>query len=1445
MTVRGGWWLAAWVGSVLSVAMSAAGEFPYPANPRPCRQEALPEGGRSVFRLEGPCIRSDDFAAYLFLPESNPPVIPNDLTGGSLWKLGSGTTGNPDIDGNAQELFGVTGSSVDLAWQVTTGRPDVVIAILDSGIRWHRPLPDLVAKFYLNRGELPIPEGASNSADPWDRNGDGVFNIRDYEAGQGWQRDSRVRDENGNGVLDPEDLIFLFSDGHDGDGNGYIDDISGWDFFEDDNDPLDEVDYGHGTGEAHDSTAEANNGGSVGTCPNCMALMVRVADSFVAEVNAFARGVLFAVDSGALVIQEALGTLNHSSFGQAAIDYAYRRGVVVIASAADEESAHHNYPAAYERTVVVNSVTRYASLGGLAMSPPSYLYLNGCTNYGPHIAVSVPSTACSSEATGLGAGIAGLLYSAARNEIDRGRLTRYPGDHGELTPYPLSANEVKQILTQSADDVNFDARPEMGLPQNYRVGFDLPQGVQSQRFPSIAGFDQYFGYGRINARRAVEMIQQGRIPPEAEIESPQWFTLVSPDAGTLSVTGRVAANRARSFQWQLAVAPGVQPREEEFSVVATGSEVRARSGLLGQIDLHALASRMPYGVSGAPATEDGSPDPDRFTATVRLRVIDDEGNVGEDRRAWFLHRDPKAWPGTPRMLNSDGGAGPLFVDLTGDGKDDLLMATSDGSVHVFTGPSLDEAPGWPVHTDLMEVHTDSPAFRSGEVPHPYTPILGMPAVGDLDRDGSPEVVAADLYGKVYVWDRNGRRRPGFPVRTRLEFSFPLRSEREEIPEMRLVPDRVHRLDPDNRLARGFISGPVLGNLDGSADGSLEIIAGAMDRHIYAWFFDGRPVPGWPVLLKDPAKVAAVDPVTNRVRLTASAGQRMGTKIIVPPSLGDVDGDGLLDVVAVVNEAYRERPNAVITNVVLNFLQVGGVLESGNTRLYAIHSSGVNRGSNPLLFGWNPDAFLTGWPVRLAMLTTELLPVVGTGSNGPPALADLDRDGRSEVAAFSMLGPAYVFRGNGESFLENERGSIPRTLQADRLGPESPAVDSPSYPALGAPVIAEMLGVGRGYHLLAPAAGLGKFLDANLPARQFPAENHLNLWEIAQSDGSPASGGFRPAFPQLVNDLQFFVAPIAVDITGDGVAEAIWGSGVYDLRAVDPFGAVPPEWPKFTGGWSIGSPAAGDIDGDGTLEIAAVTREGYLFVYSTSGSSCGYLPWRQYHHDPWSTGNYETDAWPPAPPVGRLDLVAARELRIVLGDTPGDDQFCGTLARIDLRVSSSPILDATMFERASSLVVKLGDAAPGRGRPLTISATLPDSLNGRVYIAARAEDEAGNRSAIVQFGTLELPRAEPTPSPTPTTSFTPAQTPTFTPTLTQVLEGTGTPTHSTRSTPTSTPAGSNPSPTQSAAPGTDVREAEGDGCQVQERATGGWAWAIFAGFIGLTAGRMRSGRDGLG
>ena len=149
----------------------------------------------------------------------------------------------------------------------------------------------------------------------------------------------------------------------------------------------------------------------------------RVGDSFVADANRFAQATVYAVDNNFQIVQEALGTLNNTRFAREAVDYAYNHGVVVIASAADEAAQHHNYVSSLPHTIVVNSIDKYPSTGGVPEeNPKSYLTFNGCTNFSSKITVSIPSTSCSSNATEVAAGIAGLIYSAALNARDQGKL---------------------------------------------------------------------------------------------------------------------------------------------------------------------------------------------------------------------------------------------------------------------------------------------------------------------------------------------------------------------------------------------------------------------------------------------------------------------------------------------------------------------------------------------------------------------------------------------------------------------------------------------------------------------------------------------------------------------------------------------------------------------------------------------------------------------------------------------------------------------------------------------------------------------------------------------------------------------------------------------------------------------------------------------------------------
>ena len=759
-----------------------------------------------------PAVRSDG-SCWPGAPGTDPATCPpNDPRFEKRWEFRSDIPDEVDRTRMhpAEAEVGSIGFSLDTAWQLTTGREDVVIAVLDSGIRWS--YADLVNKLYLNRGELPFPENASTH----DGNGDGVFNVQDYSG------DSRVSDRNNNGLLDPEDLILTFSDCRDDDGNGYVDDISGYDFFAGDhcgrgvgdNNPRDDTDFGHGTGIASTAAAETNNGiRDAGVCPRCSVLPVRVGDSFVVDANVFARGVVFAVRSGVAVIGSALGSYNNTPAARRAVDLAWEHGVPLIASAADEYSYHHNYPSVYNHTLYVNAIRHNHRSDYRKAS--TFWGVNPCTNFGARVWITVPATSCSSGATSRLTGVVGLMQSEAR---DAGLGT-------------LHAEEVYQLLGRTADDLD-NSSPDWG---------DL-------RYPARQGFDQFYGYGRLNARRAVSAVRDGRIPPVVDLHGPKWFAVISPlESPVLPVSASIDLPRAERARYRLEFALGVEPREEAFELVASGTVRGSRTGPLGVLDFGALP--RPTGPSPKNRAER-----DRYAVTLRLSVTDDRGLRAEARRSFFLFHDPSWKRHFPLDLGASGEASPLLVDLDGDGRDEIVLPTADGYLQIVR---------WePAGLRILRAPFDrEPMVETGTAAPPpdlqrETVIRGA-VVGDLSGKGRPSLVVATRSGKVYAFDPRGERLPSFPVS--------------------IDPALGKPATPSRRIQPGIVSRPVLADLDGKP--GLEIVSTALDGHVYVWAGDGKLLPGFPVGTENPR----LDPDRR-------------AKVVSSPAIGDIDGDGKPEIV---------------------------------------------------------------------------------------------------------------------------------------------------------------------------------------------------------------------------------------------------------------------------------------------------------------------------------------------------------------------------------------------------------------------------------------------------------------------------------------------------------------------------------------------------------------------
>lgn len=1078
------------------------------------------------------------------------------------------------------------GQSADQAWLLSTGDPRVVIGELDSGINWNEG--SLITKFYLNARELgscPPPGanlGEQDAFASFDVNGDGVFNIRDYDDAP-W-----VRDVNANGLRDPQDIIHgddgggPCSDGVDADDNGYIDDISGWDFFWNDNDASDDTNFGHGTGEALDSTGEAHdNDGDPGVCPRCLVLPVRVGDSFVVDVNQFADGVIFSVESGARIVQEALGALNNTPYSQAAIDWAYDNNVPIIASAADETSYHHNFPGAIEHTIYVHAITFDADGENNAQTASTFLNFNNCTNFGGHLSLSTPGSGCSSEATGKTAGQAGLVASYFLQQKDAAT-----GAEVDYFSQPLTAEELYQVLVASADDIDVP-----GAEQD-------PEALALQKFPSNEGWDLHFGYGRNNARRSLELIRDRAIPPEADVTLPTWFQVYDPSRVTsFEVHGTVQSARATDLRWELFVAEGAVGKT--YSKVAEGSGA-VDHAVLGTVDLTRggpLANLVER--AGDPA---GS-DPEQFSATIELRVFGKSTITGDDvkgifRKTFGVRADPQTHDGFPIYLGASGESSPKLTDLDGDGAEEIVIATSDGLVHAIGGDG-DELPGFPFElagygalapeacaADPRKCHRAARPFATGAI-NPDAirqSITGTVAVADLDGDGGAcrDIVGATTDGLVFAIDCNGNVLDGFPVEIdRSKLSDGLDGARRCQDD--LGADVIGCRSEQQFGESGFFSSPMVADLD--ADGDLEIVVGGLDSWVYAWHDDGVDLLGWPVHLDNPSVPAFEADGTIR---------RFVDRIISSPTVAHVFPTG---------DPNEETP-------VVFFGSNERVNNSNGAFLYGIWPDGNLHEGGP---------FPPGWPTTLSgFIPGEILPYVGRGNPNSPASADMDSDGDDEVINAGMGGSLTVFNGDGSVA---RAGGQEMTMKStsEAYGENATSDESFSLPVINNPSVADLDGDGL-LELINGTAGSGLIAVASAGGLRTDFDHSVSAWVAG-------SGFFQAGFPQRVWDYQFFMNYAVADLEGTGRFNVISGDGGYFVYAPDVDGKSAEGFPKWTQGWHITTPAIGDLDGDELIDVVASTREGWLWAWKTKGHVGGpadapvpAIQWEGFHHDDHNTGN---------------------------------------------------------------------------------------------------------------------------------------------------------------------------------------------------------------------------------
>jgi hypothetical protein len=226
----------------------------------------------------------------------------------------------------------------------------------------------------------------------------------------------------------------IAGNGIDDDGNGFVDDVRGWDFVANDNSPMDE--QGHGTHVAGTIAAEKNDFGVTGVAYNAKIMPVRVLNAGGSgSVSNIAAGIKYAADNGADVINLSLGGA-YSSEIEDAVQYATAKGSVVVMAAGNESASQPSSPAnlANQWGIAVGAVdrtNRMANFSNKASIPPlDYVVAPGVNVYSTTPGNTYSSFSGTSMATPHVAGVAALILSANPN---------------------LTAAEVESILTQTAN----------------------------------------------------------------------------------------------------------------------------------------------------------------------------------------------------------------------------------------------------------------------------------------------------------------------------------------------------------------------------------------------------------------------------------------------------------------------------------------------------------------------------------------------------------------------------------------------------------------------------------------------------------------------------------------------------------------------------------------------------------------------------------------------------------------------------------------------------------------------------------------------------------------------------------------------------------------------------------------------------------------------------------